>query len=102
MATSKSTSIKAIELTKSVFESIQGGLGLLKFSVESLTPIDEVTDLRPKKWNMICSFFETFYSSIPSKYNVSVDLDKNIVSSIEKLNKDYSLFGNTYRITKMQ
>lgn len=102
MAIQRSTSIKAIELTKLVFESIQGGLGLLKFVVESLAPTDEITDKEPQKWNVICSFFETFYSSTPSRYKVSVDLEKNIVSSIERLNKDYSFFGNTYQITKIR
>ncbi len=83
MAT-KSASIKAIELTRAVFESIHGNLGLLKFNIEELTPKNGTAGEESKKWEVICSFYETLGSSTPSRYNVFVNLIDNTVT-IKKL-----------------
>ena len=99
MATTKSASVKAIELTRSVFESIQGGLGLLKFSVETLTPTNGTSTEESKKWDIVCSFFETLGSSSPSRYKASVDLTTNTVA-IEKLDGGKSSVEGKYKVTK--
>lgn len=75
----ESASIKAIELTRRVFEHVHGNLGLLKFNVEELTPTNGTDTKESTKWNIICSFYETLGSSSPSKYKVSVDLNTNTV-----------------------
>lgn len=75
----ESASIKAIELTRKVFEHIHGNLGLLKFNVEELTPTNGNDAEESKKWGIICSFYETLGSSSPSRYKVSVDLNTNTV-----------------------
>lgn len=75
----ESASIKAIELTRKVFEHVHGNLGLLKFTVEQLTPTNGTDTEESKKWDIICSFYETLGSSSPSKYKVSVDLNTNTV-----------------------
>ena len=75
----ESASIKAIELARAVFESIHGNLGLLKFNIEELTPVNGATGEESKKWNIICSFFETLGSTAPSRYKVSVNLNDNTV-----------------------
>jgi hypothetical protein len=85
----KSKSIQAIELTRNVFESIHGSLGLLKFNIEKLTSKNGTNGQDSKKWEIICSFYETLGSKQPSKYKVDVNLDDNIVS-IEKLNDENS------------
>jgi|GEM_PF-2123473 hypothetical protein len=99
MATAKSASVKAIELARSVFESIQGGLGLLKFSVDSLVPTNGSPTEESQKWDIVCSFFETLGSSAPSKYKASVDLTTNTVS-IEKIDGGHSPVEGKYVITK--
>lgn len=73
-------SIKAIELTRKVFEHIHGNLGLLKFNVEELTPTNGSPTEESRKWRIICSFFESLGSSAPSRYDVSVDLNTNSVN----------------------
>ncbi len=75
----ESASIKAIELTRRVFEHIHGNLGILKFNVEELTPTNGSDITESKKWDIICSFYETLGSSSPSRYKVSVDLNTNTV-----------------------
>ncbi len=75
----ESASIKAIELTRRVFEHIHGNLGLLKFNVEDLKPTNGTTAEESKKWDIVCSFYETLGSSSPSRYKVSVDLNNNTV-----------------------
>lgn len=75
----ESSSIKAIELTRRVFEHIHGNLGLLKFNVEELTPTNGTDTTESKKWDIICGFYETLGSSSPTKYKVSVDLNTNTV-----------------------
>lgn len=73
-------SIKAIELTRRVFEYVHGNLGLLRFNVEELTPTNGTSTEESKKWKIICSFFESLGSSTPSRYDVSVDLNTNSVN----------------------
>lgn len=73
------TSIKAIELTRKVFEHIHGNLGLLRFNVEELTPTNGTDTEASKKWKIICSFYETLGSTEPSKFEVNVDLNTNTV-----------------------
>lgn len=73
MAT-KSASIKAIEITRAVFESIHGNIGLLRFNIEELIPTNGSNGLESKKWDVVCSFFETLGSASPSRYKVSVNL----------------------------
>lgn len=72
-------SIKAIGLTRKVFEHIHGNLGLLKFNVEELTPTNGTDTEESKKWRIICSFYETLGSDEPSKFKVEVDLNTNTV-----------------------
>lgn len=100
MAT-KSASIKAIELARSVFESIQGGLGLLKFSIEELKPTNGSSTEESKKWDITCSFFETFASSAPSRFKASVDLNNNTVT-IEKLDGEHNTVVGKYTVTKQE
>ena len=45
----ESASIKAIELTRSLFESVHGNLGLLKFNIEELTPTNGTRPKESKK-----------------------------------------------------
>lgn len=82
----KSASIKAIELTRAVFESIHGNLGLLKFTIEELVPTNGTNGEESKKWDIICNFFETLGSSSPSRYKVSVNLNDNTIT-INKLDE---------------
>lgn len=84
MSEETSLSIKAIKLTRAVFESIHGNLGILKFNIEELTPTNGVNGDNSKKWKIICSFFETLGSTYPSRYEVNVNLNDNTVS-IKKL-----------------
>ncbi|SRR5258708_5145467 len=95
---SESDSIKAIQLTRSVFESVHGNLGLLKFNIEELSPIESEES---KKWKVICSFYETLGSTSPSRYEVSVDLNTNTVS-IKKLSGTESkeLDGTKWTVTE--
>ena len=80
----ESASIKAIELTRKVFEYIHGNIGLLKFNIEELTPVNGVSGEKSPKWDIIWSFFETLGSTAPSRYKASVNLDDNTVT-IKKL-----------------
>lgn len=85
----ESASIEAIKLARAVFESIHGNLGLLKFNVEELTPVNGATGEESKKWDIVCSFFETLGSTAPSRYKVSVNLNDNTVV-IKKLSGEQS------------
>ncbi|MEI8364481.1 MAG: hypothetical protein WCF78_03425 [archaeon] len=49
--------IQAVDLVKSLFESIHGNLGLLKFSLEELKPINGDGD-NSERWVVICSFYK--------------------------------------------
>jgi len=80
----ESASIKAIQLTRAVFESIHGNLGLLKFNIEELTPTNGANGEESKKWKIICSFYETLSSTTPTRYEVNVNLPDNSVA-IKKL-----------------
>jgi len=99
----KSASIQAIELTRKVFESVYGNLGLLRFSVERLTPTNGNANEESKKWEIICSFHESSDSVKPSKYKVSVDLNHKTIFfeklSKETTSKDSVLDGKKYRVT---
>lgn len=75
-----SSSVEAITLARAAFSSAQGNLGLIKFSVEELTPVNPTEDGNSKTWNLICSFYESLGSSTPSKYNVSVNIENKSVS----------------------
>lgn len=75
----ESASIKAIALTRKIFEHIHGNLGLLKFNIEELTPTNGTDTEESKKWDIICTFYETLGSEVPSKFSVSVDLNTNTV-----------------------
>ncbi|MFH2085673.1 MAG: hypothetical protein ABII21_02735 [bacterium] len=76
----ESTSIEAIQLTRKIFETIHGNLGLLKFNIEELTPTNGSPTTESKKWDVVCSFYETLGSSSPTKYKASVDLVTNTIS----------------------
>ena len=54
----KTKQVQAIELVKSLFENINGTLGLLKFSLEKLEPNNGVGE-DSDKWLVICSFYKT-------------------------------------------
>ncbi len=75
----ESASIQAIQLVRKVFESVHGNLGLLKFNVEELVPTNGTNGQDSKKWDVVCSFYETLGSTAPSRYKASVDLEKNTV-----------------------
>lgn len=75
-----SLSIRAIKLTRAVFESIHGNLGLLKFNIEKLIPTNGANGENSMKWQIICSFYETLGSPAPSRYEVNVNLNDNTVS----------------------
>ena len=93
----KSASVKAIELTKSVFESVQGGLGLLRFSVEELKPTNGSPTEESKKWEVTCSFLESLGSTSPARFKASVDLNLNTVT-IEKLGGSHSALEGSYQV----
>ncbi len=80
----ESASIEAIKLARNVFEYIHGNLGLLKFNVEELTPTNGSPNTESKKWDIVCSFFESLGSSSPSRYKASVNLNDKTVT-IKKL-----------------
>jgi len=88
MSVGESAPIKAIKLTKAVFESIHGNFGLLKFNVEQLIPTNGSNGEESKKWKIICSFFETLGSSEPTKYEVNVDLNDNTIT-MQKLDGSF-------------
>lgn len=80
----QSTSIKAIKLTRAVFESVHGNIGLLKFNIEELAPTNGTDGTESKKWKVVCSFYETLGSESPSRYEANVNINDNTVS-IKKL-----------------
>lgn len=75
----KTKQIRAVELVKSLFESIHGNLGLLKFSLEKLEPNNGHGE-NSDKWLVICSFYKTLSSQEPTVYQADVDLKENLVS----------------------
>lgn len=76
----KSASIEAIRLTRAVFESVHGNLGLLRFNIEELTPVNGQSTDESRRWDIVCSFFETLGSTMPSRYRVLVNLNDNTVT----------------------
>ncbi|MBU0570204.1 hypothetical protein KKB40_05525, partial [Patescibacteria group bacterium] len=83
----KSAPVQAIDLTRKVFESVYGNLGLLSFAVDKLTPTNGSTDEESKKWEITCSFYESSESKKPSRYKVSVNLEHKTVL-FEKQSKE--------------
>ncbi|MFH1439306.1 MAG: hypothetical protein ABIG89_01990 [Candidatus Woesearchaeota archaeon] len=81
MTEKKPKQIQAIELVKSLFESIHGNLGLLKFSLEKLEP-NNGNGKDSDKWIVVCSFYKTFSSQEPTVYEANVNLKENLVSII--------------------
>lgn len=71
--------VRAIQLVRSLFESIHGNLGLLKFSLEKLEP-NNGHGTESDKWLVICSFYKTLSSQEPTIYQAEVDLIENLVS----------------------
>ena len=88
-----SASIKAIQQVRALFESVHGNLGLLKFNIEVLAPINGKGAEESKKWKVICSFYETLSSTSPSRYEVDVDLSENTMT-VKKLS------GETTEVSK--
>ena len=93
-----SASIKAIQLTRAVFESVHGNLGLLKFNVEELIPTNGSNGQESQKWDITCSFFETLGSTAPSRYKVSVNLIDNTIT-IKKLGGESETPPKTFKVT---
>lgn len=79
MVEEKSNSIKVIELARAVFEAIQGGFGLIRFSVTELVPTNGESGKDSKKWKLTCRFYETPSSSEPSVYEAQVNLNDDTV-----------------------
>ncbi|MEK7570866.1 MAG: hypothetical protein AAB553_01205 [Patescibacteria group bacterium] len=96
----ETNSITAIKLTRSLFESVHGNIGLLNFNIEELTPTNGTATEESKKWKIICSFYETLGSTSPSRYEVTVDLNTNSVS-IKKLSgpENKALDGTEWTVT---
>ena len=97
MTAENSSSIKAIALTRAVFESIHGNIGILKFNIEELTPTNGANGEASKKWKIICSFYESLGSTSPSRYEVNVNLIDNTVS-IKKLDVREPIQEKTYKV----
>lgn len=95
----ESASIKAIRLTKAVFESVYGNIGLLKFAIEELAPTNGKNGQESQKWNITCSFYETLGSTSPSRYKASVNLNDNTVT-LKKLGGEAKAPEGTFRVTK--
>jgi len=93
----ESVSIQAIQLVRRVFEHVHGNLGVLRFNIEELTPLNGINGEDSKKWKVICSFFETVGSSLPSRYESTVNLDDNTVT-IKKLGTETPV--TKYTVTK--
>lgn len=93
----ESASIQAIQLVRMVFENVHGNLGVLKFNIEELTPINGANGENSKKWKVICSFFETVGSSSPSRFESTVNLNDNTVT-IKKLGTEAPV--TQYKVTK--
>ena len=95
MVEEKSNSIKAIELARAVFESVQGGFGLIRFSVIELIPTNGINGKDSKKWKLVCRFYENPSSSEPSTYESQVDLNDNTVE-IKKMGE---VKQNKFKVT---
>lgn len=75
-----SPSVEAITLARAAFDSMQAKVGLIKFSIEELIPVDKNDSTDPKIWDLTCSFYESLGSPTPSKYNAIIDLNNKTVS----------------------
>ena len=95
----ESVSIKAIRLTRAVFESVYGNIGLLKFAIEELVPTNGKSGQESQKWNITCSFYETLGSTSPSRYRASVNLSDNTVT-LKKLVGEAKAPEGTFKVTK--
>ena len=91
-------SIRAIEFTRAVFEYVHGNIGLLKFNIEELKPVDPAEG-EANKWEIICSFYETLGSTSPSRYRVLVNLVDKAVD-IKKLSGEPSEPEKKFNITE--
>ncbi len=98
--TNQTASIEAVNLTRSLFESIHGNLGVLRFNIEELTPLEGDISKESRKWKIVCSFFETLQDTSPSKYEVMADLDTkqltvkkltNLSKSPSKIEGDWTM-----------
>ncbi len=79
--TEKPKQIRAIDLIKDLFEHIHGNLGLLRFSIEKLEPINGIpNNPNSNKWEIIFSFYKTLSSQQPTRYKAEVNLEDNTVS----------------------
>ena len=87
MTGEKPKQIQAVELVKNLFEYIQGNMGLLRFSIDTLEPINGKGQSESDKWKVICRFYETLSSQSPTVYDAEVNLiDKTV--KISKKSKD--------------
>ena len=93
----ESASIQAIQLVRRVFEHVHGNLGVLRFNIEELIPINGTNGENSQKWKVICSFFETVGSSSSSRFESIVNLNDNTVT-IKKLGVEDPV--TKYTITK--
>ena len=80
----ETNSIKAIQLTRTVFEYVHGNLGVLRFNIEKLEPKDADIGEDSINWEIVCSFYETLGAKEPSRYKTVVNVATNQVS-IEKI-----------------
>lgn len=84
----KSASIQAIELARSVFESVYGNLGLLSFSIERLIPTNGSNGKESQKWDIICSFKESLGSIEPTRFRASVNVPESLVTFVKLADGD--------------
>ncbi len=97
MAEGKPKQIQAVELVKNLFEYIQGNLGLLRFSIDTLEPINGKGQIESDKWRVVCSFYETLSSQGPTTYDAEVNLIDRTVK-VNKKDKDGKI-GETKKYT---
>jgi hypothetical protein len=76
----ESPSIEAITLAKAAFSSVQGQLGLIKFTIEELVPADGTESADSRIWNLTCSFYENLGSPSPTKYQARIILSDKTVT----------------------
>lgn len=74
-----SASVKAVQLVRSLFEAIHGNIGLLKFNIDELEPLNGKNGKESKIWKVVCTFYETLGSTSPSKYEARVNLEDNSI-----------------------
>lgn len=79
-----SLSVQAIKLARAAFSSVQGQLGLIKFTVEELVPVENSDS---KEWNLVCSFYENLGNPNPSRYNALINIENKTVSIKKNRNR---------------